>query len=735
MSEDGSSYDELAYKYQAKLKEKLGEQAAKGKDGTIVTPRTQSTIESREYKQFKDELLPKHLNYYEKLCNFAEKTLKVSPDKKVAQLLKKSIDTCHLDITPTGVMSFAILAPLVTVLFFSLISFFLFQEIFFILFFVLTGLVAVMPLQKLPQFLASNWRMKASSEMVISVFYVVTFMRHTSNLENAINFAADHLTGPLSLDFKRIIWNIETQRFDSVQDSLTDYLNGWKETNMEFVEAFHLIQSSLYESSNDRRLTLLDKSLDVILSETYEKMMHYAQNLKGPIETLNMLGIILPILGLVILPLVVSFMSEIRWFHLTLLYNIALPIGVYYFAKTILASRPTGYGDIDVSEYLPEMKKFRKILINVAGFEVRISPLLVAILVGLIFVIIGLLPVIMHAISPGFDPLIYGDPDNIGSHFRLLEYRALPDDPGKFAGPYSVIATIIAIMIPLGAAFGVGLYNKYRSQNVMKLREEAKRLEEEFSNALFQLGNRLGDGIPAEIAFSKVAEVMEGTISGNFFRTVDMNIRRLGLNLQSAIFDPKVGAIRYFPSKIIDSSMKVLIEATKKGPQIAAQALLSIARYVKEIHRVNERLKDLLADSISSMKSQVKFLTPTIAGIVIGITSMVTTIISKLSVLMENVEGGETGLGSTGALINMFSGSGVPTYFFQIIVGLYVVQIIYILTILTNTIENGSDKLNERFLIGRNCIKGPVLYAIIGTIVMILFNMLAGNIISGAMTQ
>ena len=58
--------------------------------------------------------------------------------------------------------------------------------------------------------------------------------------------------------------------------------------------------------------------------------------------------------------------------------------------------------------------------------------------------------------------------------------------------------------------------------------------------------------------------------------------------------------------------MKVLIEGVKKGPRVAAQALMNISRYVKEIHKVNERLRDLMAEIISSMKSQIKFLTPAI---------------------------------------------------------------------------------------------------------------------------
>ena len=59
--------------------------------------------------------------------------------------------------------------------------------------------------------MASTWRMKASNQMVQSIFYIVTYMRHTSNLERAIEFAANHLEAPLSLDFRKILWDVETE--------------------------------------------------------------------------------------------------------------------------------------------------------------------------------------------------------------------------------------------------------------------------------------------------------------------------------------------------------------------------------------------------------------------------------------------------------------------------------------------------------------------------------------------
>ncbi|MEK6849249.1 MAG: hypothetical protein AABY01_01615, partial [Nanoarchaeota archaeon] len=258
----------------------------------------------------------------------------------------------------------------------------------------------------------------------------------------------------------------------------------------------------------------------------------------------------------------------------------------------------------------------------------------------------------------------------------------------------------------------------------------AKRLENEFAGALFQLGNRLADGIPAEAAFGRVAEMMPDTVSGEFFNLVSTNIRKLGMGLREALFDPRRGAVAAFPSAIIESSMKVLIESIKKGPLIAANALTNVSRYIKEIHAVNERLQDLMAEIISDMKSQITFLTPAISGIVIGITSMITTILGALGTQVTKLS--TEGAGRVSSIASLF-GDSIPTYYFQIVVGLYVVQIITILTIIANSIENGADKLGERYAIGQNVIRSTILYCLIALIVMVIFNSIAVRIMTATL--
>ncbi|MBI2142491.1 hypothetical protein HYU15_03325, partial [Candidatus Woesearchaeota archaeon] len=86
--------------------------------------------------------------------------------------------------------------------------------------------------------------------------------------------------------------------------------------------------------------------------------------------------------------------------------------------------------------------------------------------------------------------------------------------------------------------------------------------------------------------------------------------------------------------------------------------------------------------------------------------------------------GGAETSSSYQGLLTLF-GEGIPTYYFQIIVGIYVVEIVYILTILTNGIENGADRLGEEYSIGSNMISSTAIYCIISLVVIVMFNAIA----------
>ncbi len=543
-------------------------------------------------------------------------------------------------------------------------------------------------------------------------------MRHTSNLEHAIKFAGEHVGNPLALDLRKIYWDVETNKFHTIQESVENYLQNWKDYNLAFVESFHLIESSLYESSEVRRIELLEKGLAVILEGTYDSMLHYAQEVKSPITMLHMLGVILPILGLIVLPLMGSFLG-VKWYHVALMYNILLPLVVFFIGYNILSKRPVGYAQSDISA-IPQFEQLRKASIKLSKTqEILVDPKYIALMLFFVLFMIGLSPILLHFIAP--DTEIY-----LTDNILLLDYRET--DAGIIVGPFGLGATLLSLFIPIALAISLGAYYSFKANKLIKIREETQKLETEFRGAIFQLGNRIGGGMPAETAFGKVSQGLSGSPTGKFLGIVDYNIKQQGMNLQDAIFNNKTGAMISYPSALIESTMKVLVESARKGPQVVSKALLSIADYLDRIYKVSERLKDLLSEITSSMRSQVSFLTPLIAGIVVGIGAMITTIIGGLSTSMGLATGGADASIASGAsgLANIFPLEKLMSpYFLQIIVGLYVVEMVIVLTIHANGIDNGVDKLNEEYTLGKNLYRGTMLYILIAAITIFGFNMLA----------
>jgi len=113
---------------------------------------------------------------------------------------------------------------------------------------------------------------------------------------------------------------------------------------------------------------------------------------------------------------------------------------------------------------------------------------------------------------------------------------------------------------------------------------------------------------------------------------------------------------------------------------------------------------------------------------------MITSILNKLDLASA---GGDSaaGFGSLGGITQIF-GEGVaemiPPYFLQIAIGVYLVQIIFILTGTLVTIDSGEDKLQKTNKTGKNLLRGIILYfitALLATVVLFVLGVVVlGNI-------
>ncbi|MBI3334581.1 hypothetical protein HYZ97_03780 [Candidatus Pacearchaeota archaeon] len=698
---------------------------------TRIESQFESTSQiSRDYLQFKQDMLHEN-SVYERwalaLGNLVH--LKIADKDRIK--MEQELSDAHISVTPSQALTLSLFSFILVFLLTLLIgtAYFLITSLFPILFIALGFLASIFVFYytyTMPRRLANAWKLKASAQMIPAVLYVVVYMKHTSNLERAIEFASQHLEGPLALDLKKIFYDVEVGKYTTIKQSLDRYLEKWRMYAPEFVESFHLIESSLYEPSESRRVDILEKSLQVILDGVYEKMLKYSRDIRSPLTNVYMLGIILPTLAIALLPLASTLLGGIlRWYHVMVIFNILIPLLVFYLTSEILLKRPGGYGESSVLELNPDYKTF-----------IARKPWIIAAAIALPLVLIGLLPFLFQVtwFTSTFNlqsDYTYGQ---LGLSFleetKIFDFKQTP--AGK-TGPFGLVGVLLSLFIPLGAGLFFGIAYHQKTKTLIESRERTKRLEEEFTNSLFQLGNRLGDNIPAEIAFARVAESTQGQMTHSFFALVNQNIQELGMSVDRAVFDKKRGAIIYYPSPLIATSMRILLESVKKGLQVAARSLMSISEYVKNIQKINQRLRDLLAEIVSDMKSNMTFLAPLLSGIVVGLAVMIATILNKLQAFQETL-GGETGaagLANISSITNIFDiTTMIPPYFIQAIIGIYIIEIIFILTSALVTVDSGKDTLKEKYELSRNLRTGLMLYLLTALVALLALAILASVVLS-----
>jgi Flp pilus assembly protein TadB len=713
-----ASTEDVINKYRRKIETQLGEK-----------PRV-----SRAYSSFKADMVPE-ISSYERWAKSLGNLISLKIAEKDRLRVQKYLDAAHTDVTPSQAMTLSLFGMLV-IFFLTLLactSIYLITNesggdlILFGFLGLLASLFVFYYAYTMPQRLANEWRLKASSQMVPAILYMVVYMKHTSNLERAIEFASAHLEGPLALDFKKILYDVEIGKYSTIKQSIDLYLESWRDYAPEFVESFHLIESSLYEPSESRRVEILEKSLQVILDGIYEKMLKFSRGIRSPLTNIYMLGIILPTLGLALLPLASTLLGGmIQWTHVFVLFNIIIPLLVFYMVSEILLKRPGGYGESSVLELNPDYPKF-----------ISKAPWITSSLIAIPLIIIAFIPFLLQSnlfssalglpndwtfSSVGLD--ILGDG-------KIFDFKTIEDST---VGPFGPIALLLSLLIPIAVGLFFIMAYTTKTRDLIKAREKTRALEEEFTNSMFQLGNRLGDGLPAEIAFSRVAESTQGQMTHDFFSLVGNNIQQGGMSLESAVFDPRRGALTYYPSALIATSMRILIQSVKKGLSVAARSLMSISEYVKNIEKINQRLHDLLAEIVSDMRSNMTFLAPLLAGIVVGLSTMITSILNKLQTLTATTNIADTtGYGSILKMLEMFDVSAmIPPYFLQISIGIYIIQITFILTKALVTIDAGKDALKEKYDIANNLKVSVPLYiitALISTIALTLLSSIAlGNL-------
>lgn len=640
----------------------------------MATPGKKRQFLSREYKIFREEeresSLPRSI--YEKLCISAEKIMKVQPDKKTEKTLQEAINFAHLKVTPTQVSS-------LTMLFAFAIVFPTFVLIALKLLFGLPGLtlgsglivmVLTLPfvyyLYIYPLHIKKLYEMDAGSEIVTLILYMAMYMRNMPNLEGAVKFSAENMSGQLSYEIRKMLWDVEVGNYVNMQDALFEYAKKWQK-NREFVEAVELLVASLHQIGPSRE-RMLNEAVEVILKGSREQARHFNQDLKMPVMVVHAMGIILPVLGLVLFPIVAVFLG-VDASLLFIGYDILLPIVLFFVISNILEKRPATFSKIDISENpnIPPKGKFR------LGRRV-LSAFPIAFVVGGSIIALGFL---YHQI----------------------------DKEGLIAG---------AIIVG-GIAAGLGLYFLMLSSQRMQVRDKTRKIETEFAEALFQLGSSISTGIPVELSVERSLKRVGNLAIKDLFARALNNMKTMGMTFSEAFFNKDYGAIRFYPSRLIKSVMRTVVEASKKGVETTSQAMLSVSQYLKGLHDTQEEVQESLSETVNSLKFQAYFLSPLISGVIVTMAIIIIRILGQLSTRLANSSFTDF------PLVTQFGAISITPFQFVVVVGVYLVETALILGFFINGIENGEDPLGKQNTMGKSVLIGYIVFMIALFVTLLIF--------------
>ncbi len=650
--------------------------------------------------------------WYEILCATAE-VFRIKPPEKVYEKLKKDIAFSNINVTPVGVFSASItVSSLFFVLF--LASFYLINDTGISLLFITLSITSFYYLYSYPDFNAQVTKIQTGDEAIKIILYMVIYLKLNPSFEGALVYATTHVKGPISSDIKKAVWDTQTGKYRTIEEALSVYMPKWVVWNEDFVRAINLLYGVLIEPTEQGRDDILKKSLDFMLNNTREKMKSYVEDITGSINILHILGILLPVMSLIMLPLVSMFLNNmVNPLLIAVGYIIVLPSLLYFVMNRILLKRPSAFIIPELSKH-PDVPPKGKFYLKFFGKKISISILLVSILISILIMSYG----IMHFFN---------------LYFQLKD---APPDLKEFLlrneATISLENILSSLSITVGVGAGIFMYFYLDSFQKIKIRNDIKNIESDFQLGLYSLGNYLSEGYPIEKSIEKSIEEYEKLGINKkpiykMFTQLLRNIKNAGMTFKNAVFDKNYGIIHQYPSVLIEEIMGILSSAAERSAVLLGRVSKTIGNYIENLNSVENKIRELLEEVRSGIRMQASFVIPLVCAVVAALGIFILNMMVIISCELQKIEksfGFNLFEGSESFIKDMIGGFSkmMPMTILQIIIGIYTIETVIIMSVLLNGIENGFDKVSKNYITSQNLVRAILIYSITFIICLIFFS-------------
>ncbi len=604
------------------------------KEGEIIHGK-----DSKEYRKRK--------RAYEK----KKKELEKVEEKYRKESFKRTMKFIDMDFEYEEILTFAVFIALVTFIssLIAVVFFYTFFEISLIQI-MLFGIPVLTVFPAVAMFVTAYYpelvekRMKADciGEIPETINFMSMSMRINPSLHRAVVFAAENTKEPISSGLKKISWDVYMREKVSLEESFLDFAVEWGEWNENLKRSLYAIRSAMLEKTNEGFRNALKRANDIVIEGTKQEVEDFTNSLQTPTTVLFAVGILLPLIVGAMLPMAAlgglditgmtgegtEYTSPVTLPIVVFLMNVVFPLTAFLYSYHIIGKRPGMRRPVDVQK---NGKKSIHLLIS--------SVLLVGI--GLV----------------------------ISFFYTTLEF-SMP------------LPFFFLLVVP------ISYYCIATSYKEKKERERISKMEEQFPDALFQLGSRIAEGTSLEKALITASKSLKDTEVSDLFKEISSSLKITRLSLEETLFGDK-GVLLDHPSKTIKTAMKTVIKISEKDPEKAGKTIMKVANYKQDLQDMDNELKNMLSKSVEMMKGTTLIFAPVTMGI-----------ISSLYFMLEDVF---TNLGG----VDMISPIA-----FSAVIGIYLIMMGIVITYFTKGIENSLDAVEFKYTIGQTILISITIYSI-----------------------
>lgn len=507
-----------------------------------------------------------------------------------------------------------------------------------------------------------------TEEMLRAILHLSTYVQMGTSMEFAFKETEKNITGILKDQFHDINNSIKRRVVNDLGSAIRKYVEVWNLHNQYFVKSLRLLQIAALSNDKERE-RLIKETIETLIMNYNILGKRSAEKLSKNTNMLIAGGILIPVLSLTILPLVsIFYPSVVKPSIIAFIYTIFFP-SVVLMASLSFASQRIQIDTIRITdsvEYKPMPKIFLWISLGI--------------------IIVSAIPTII-SINQVLSGKLHGDDVTFGQLFYSWTIGG-------------------------GIALAIFIYTSFFVMRYKKIWEKIRDIESDLPFILQSFSTYFSLNLPLE-------KVLEGVIDDyenlgfqnhpvvNMFKTI---LRMILTTKETVMKILSKYLKRIMPSLKVRSVLMQIAAFESVNQESAYRAAKTIRKHVINTYKLDDYIKTLLSDAVSLINTTITMLAPLLCATAVIMTFAIVKSIVFITKELETISRVFGGQGINLQLIDVTK--VIPPAFIAVIVGVYLIEMIMILSLFQTQISIGTDYYQTNKVIRGNLV-GFLVYTML----------------------